>query len=219
MTEVDFDHHSPEYVTGWRGINARLRAECPVAHTRAHGGFWVVSRYEDVAAVAQDDATFSSHQELPDGTRYGASIPTAPMRQVPVEMDPPEYFEYSKPLTPWFSPKAAKRREPYLRDVTTYCIDRVIESGRADLIGDIASPVPAILTLSLLGLPVDDWRTFSDAVHASLSRTPGTPERDAATAGLKTMMGTVAETIRRRRAEPADDLISHLVRAEVATSG
>ncbi|ROO87946.1 cytochrome P450 [Actinocorallia herbida] len=215
MTDVDFDHHSPDYAENWRAINEDLRSTCPVAHSGAHGGLWVVSRYDDVAAVAHDDATFSSYQELPDGSRNGATIPASALRQVPIEMDPPEFFAYRRLLTPWFSPGAAKQWRPYLREVTTFCVDRVIETGKADLIGDIAAPVPAILTLKLLGLPVEDWRPFSDAVHAMIHTVPGTPGNEAAMTAMFTLIGQITETIARRRAEPADDLLSHLVRAEI----
>ncbi|WP_413617081.1 hypothetical protein QBL07_013190 [Gordonia rubripertincta] len=88
VPSIDFDHHSEHYARHWREINAQNRAACPVAHTDAHGGFWVLSSYEDIATVAKDDAAFSSYQELDDGTHTGATIPAGPIRQVPIEMDP-----------------------------------------------------------------------------------------------------------------------------------
>jgi len=215
MTRVSFDHHSPEYAENWREINTDLRQRCPVAHTDAHGGFWVVSKYDDVAAVVRDDATFSSYQELPDGSRVGATVPVSPLRQVPIEMDPPEFFDYRKLLNAPFSPASVKRWEPFLRDVTTFCIDRVIEAGQVDLVRDLASPVPAILTLQLLGLSTDDWQAFSDTTHSMIHTLPGTPENGAATASMMVLVGQVFEIIAKRRAEPADDLISHLVQAKI----
>ena len=59
-TTVEFDHHSSEYAENSRSINAELRAKCPVAHTDAHGGFWVISRYEDVVAAAKNDEVFQA---------------------------------------------------------------------------------------------------------------------------------------------------------------
>ncbi|MFF3573358.1 cytochrome P450 [Nocardia jiangxiensis] len=215
MTNVSFDHHSTEYARDWRRINADLRERCPVAHTDAHGGYWVVSRYADVAEVVRDDETFSSYHELPDGSHNGATIPVGPMRQVPIEMDPPEFFEYRKLLTGYFSPAEAKKWEPFVREATTYCIDSIIESGRSDVILDIASPVPAIFTMALLGLPLDGWRVFSDVTHSIIHSTPGTDENNAALANLLTILGQVNEVIAQRRAEPADDLLSHLVHARI----
>ncbi len=67
-TRIDFDHHSPEFASDHLGTYAKLRSRCPVAHTDRHGGYWVVAKYDDVATVARDDATFSSDHD-PDGTR------------------------------------------------------------------------------------------------------------------------------------------------------
>lgn len=109
MTEIAFDHHSTEYAASWRQINADLRSRCPVAHSGAYGGFWLVSRYQDVAEIALNDAVFSSYQENGPYGRTGVTIPSAEMRQVPTEMDPPEFFAYRKILNPFFSPGTAKR--------------------------------------------------------------------------------------------------------------
>ncbi|MFZ2173759.1 MAG: cytochrome P450 [Rhodococcus sp. (in: high G+C Gram-positive bacteria)] len=215
MTEVQFDHHSEAYARNWRDINRDLRAKCPVAHTAAHDGFWVVSKYDDIADIARDDDTFSSYQEYADGSKVGATIPVGPLRQVPIEMDPPEFFDYRKLLNERFTPAAVKKWEPYLREITTFCIDRVIESGSCDFVKDLTSPVPAIFTLQLLGLPKDDWQKFSDVTHSLVHAVPGTPESDAAMAGMFEIVGQVTTVMAERRAEPTDDLISLIVNAEI----
>jgi cytochrome P450 len=215
MTDTKFDHHSEEYARNWRDINRNLRQTCPVAHSDAHDGFWVVSGYEDIADVARDDETFSSYQEYDDGSKVGATIPVGPLRQVPIEMDPPESIAYRKLLNPLFTPAAVKKWEPFIREVTTFCIDRVIESGSCDFVRDITSPVPAIVTLELLGLPKDNWEKFSDVTHSLVHNVPGTPESDAAMAGMFEIVGQVAEVMAQRRADPAEDLISLLVNADI----
>ena len=217
MTTYDYDHHSPHYTEHWREMNEELRTKCPVAHSEAHGGFWVVSRYADVAAAAHDDDTFSSYQELPDGSHHGAVIPSQPkgLRQLPIEMDPPEFFSYRKLLTPWFSPRKADLWGPCIREIITYCIDEVIEAGSADLVTDVVAPVPSIVTLLQLGLPVDNWREFSDIVHTAQHAVPGTDEYFAAMMKFLGIKNQVEELIPQRRAEPKHDLISYLARSRV----
>lgn len=215
MTEIEFDHHAPEYAADWRNINADLRKRCPVAHTQAHDGFWVLASYADVAAASGDDDTFSSYQPQEGGGYLGAVIPPSPLRQVPIEMDPPEFFAYRKLLNPHFSPAASKAWEPYLRQVTTYCIDRVIEAGSCDLVRDITSPVPAILTLKILGLPTDDWQRFSDDTHALVHAVPGSAESEAAMLGMFAIIGQIQEAVQARREVPTEDLLSILANATV----
>lgn len=57
---VDFDHNSREFAADPWQVYDELRASCPIAHTDAHDGFWIVSKYADVVEIAKDDATFSS---------------------------------------------------------------------------------------------------------------------------------------------------------------
>lgn len=215
MTDVEFDHHSPEYAAHWREINAGLRAKCPVAHTAAHGGYWVVSDYQDVAEIARDDATFSSCLDQEDGTRGGVTIPVTPLRQVPIEMDPPEFFDYRRLLNPAFSPAASKTWEPFIRAATTFCIDQVIESGSSDLVHDLTAPVPAILTLEVLGMSKDNWRSFSDTTHNIVHAVPGSPEHTAAFEGMGAIIETVMAEVADRRKNPTDDLTSKLVHAKI----
>ena len=117
---IDFDHHSAEFADDWRGVTADLRTKCPVAWTEAHGGYWVVSRYEDVKAVALDDETFSSDNDI-TGERnghQGTAIPPAPMQLIPLEVDPPRFNKYRQLLNPKFSPAAAEPWRPFLRQVS-----------------------------------------------------------------------------------------------------
>lgn len=212
---IDFDHNSAEYAEHWREINAKNRQECPVAYSEAQGGFWQLSKYDDIARVARDDAGFSSFYVKPDGSHHGVTIPTTSMRQVPIEMDPPEFTAYRKLLNPAFSPAAAKDWEPYIRKVTTYCIDQFIESGRCDLVTDLANPVPSIFTMDFLGLPKDGWRAFSDATHAMVHNPQDTPEFASALMKFGELMARVFDTVAQRRESPKDDLLSTLVQARI----
>jgi cytochrome P450 len=216
--DVDFDHFGPEFAADPAGAFRELREKCPVAHSGRHGGFWVLTRRADLAQAALDDATFSSARYPADSGLSAIIIPPtpSPLRNVPIEMDPPESKIYRDMLNPLLSPKVSEERlRPFIADLTTYFIDRVIESGRADLITDIASPVPAMFTLLWLGLPVDDWERFAFIQHAIVSNTPDSPEMAAAVAGMQWQYGLIQEAIARKRAEPGDDVISYLVRQEV----
>ncbi|MFI2285705.1 cytochrome P450 [Nocardia beijingensis] len=214
-TDLPFDHHSPEYAANWRTINAELRRRCPVAHSEAHGGFWLLSKYDDVAAVATDDETFSAWYELPDGSHQSTTIPPGEMRQIPSEMDPPEFHDYRKVLNPAFSPAAVKKWEPYFRAVTTFCIDQFIESGSCDLVRDLGSPAPALLTMELLGLDKGDWRTFSDVAHTMIHTVPGEDEHELALQRMTVLLAQIDKSIAARRASPTGDLISRLVQARI----
>lgn len=94
----------------------------------------------------------------------------------------------------------------------------MIESGTCDLVDDILNPVPAITGLSLLGLPTDNWKDFSDTVHTMVHTPPDSEGDFAATEATQKLMelfGVVAATIAARRGNPTDDLISVLTQVEI----
>ncbi|MEZ5260228.1 MAG: hypothetical protein R2755_00270 [Acidimicrobiales bacterium] len=85
-----FDHHAVLADEERYRRYAELRA-CPVARSDAAGGFWILSRFDDVAAAAEDWRTYSSAEGVlapaPAGRRA---------RQVALEQDPPEHTVYRK---------------------------------------------------------------------------------------------------------------------------
>src|SRR5512143_1748689 len=104
---VDFDHHRYEHVFNALETYKRLRSEAPVAWSPHHGGFWVVSRYEDVMILTRDpDAFLSTKNFDPDGTPHGGvTIPTSYIWMVPTEADKPDWLRYRTALAPLFTPK------------------------------------------------------------------------------------------------------------------
>ncbi len=61
----DFDLDAPDFAENYDEVLAELVGKCPVAHSKVAGGYWVVSRYEDVRESAQDRQTFSSEVTWP----------------------------------------------------------------------------------------------------------------------------------------------------------
>jgi cytochrome P450 len=217
VPNIDFDHHSPEYSADPWAVNTAMTQKCPVAHSSHYGGFYVVSGYEQVASVARRPEVFSSAHELPNtpGRPQGTIIPASTFRALPLEMDPPEYLDWRKALNTYFSPTSAKRLRPRIEAYTTWCIDQAIESGEIDLVMDLANAVPALLTLDIVGLSMDNWRIYAEAVHA-LAYTPSdTPEYKAVETGFAMLIGEVVKTIPLRRAHPRNDLISFLTQMEI----
>lgn len=209
---VEFDHNSAEYAARWREIYTDLRGRCPVARSDANGGFYVLTRYADVARAVKDDDTFSSTHDATPGSPYGGIIiPPTPNVSIPIEMDPPEFTPLRKLLNPPFAPGQAKRWEPFTRDVTTAMLDAVIETGQIDLVEDLASPVPAIFTAALMGLPLEDWRMYADVAHAIVYTPPASPAFEGVAGNMVEMITRAVGVSYQRRAEPKDDLLTDMV--------
>jgi len=122
---------------------------------------------------------------------------------------------YRRVLNPLFAPVAVARMEPMLLEVTTEVLNRVIETGAADLILDVANPVTAIVTLRLLGLPVEDWHAFADPIHEITYNPVGSPGFERAAAGIGDILTRFRASIDEHRGERRDDIISYLIEADI----
>ena len=209
----DFDHHSEEFAEHWREQYAELRSRCPVAHTPRHGGYAVVTRYEDVKRVLLDPATFACGRDLEfDGHRTGGvTVPINPVRMGMMEMDPPQSQAYRRVLAAPFSAKAIKEYRPRMAEIVKWTVDRVVESGRIDFVDDLANPLPAMVSLDYFGLPLERWEDYATALHKAAYREKGSGR--AVVELLADLRGVVVE--RRQTAGARGDIVDRLLTAEI----
>jgi cytochrome P450 len=212
---TDFDHHSGQYAADpWRTAE-KLASKCPVAWSEKHGGYWVISGYEQVREAARDSKTFSSRHDLPNGCSafQGVNIPSVEGRYLPIELDPPEQLDWRRMLAPRFSPAMADKLRPMMEQFCTWNLDRHIESGEIDLVEGYTSAVPAMVTLHLLGLPLARWHTYVEMTH-KINYTAG-DNRARVFSQFDAMLREVVVAACTRRSEPQDDLLTTLVQMKV----
>ncbi len=205
--DTDFDHNAPEMVRHIYEAYRDLRRRCPVAYSSAHGGFWVVSSYAEVARIARDDAAFSS-------CRSGLVPPTDVGRLLPIMADHPELARYRAVLYPFLTPAAIKALEPFIKSMIDRCIDSFIARGQADLVMELANPVPAATTMHLLGLDWTGWAVFAEPLHAVMYSLAGSPENLAAQREVYAFTQRIADEVEARQRVPRDDMISKLLASE-----
>jgi cytochrome P450 len=216
---VAIDVESPDYACNWATELAALRAGCPMAWSSEHGGFWLATRYHDVLKIAQDDRSFTSGKTIDPVTGAvdgGVAIPPMPFaRSVPVETDRGEWEGFRNLLNPRLGPKATEAQRALARAFADALIDRVIESGRIDLVQDFTSPLTALVTMAMIGFPLAEWRRFADPLHELMFLSKASPAFPAALAELEWIDRRIDEEIAARRRDPKDDLIGYLVAGEI----
>src|SRR6202035_4143670 len=96
-------------------------------------------------------------------------------------------------------------------DMVTWCLDRVIESGRCDVVDDLANPLPALVTLDLLGLPLHNWERYARVLHHAVYREKGSAKE------LAWLLADLRATVEERKASPSAVMtpIDALLAAEV----
>jgi cytochrome P450 len=213
--EIALDIESPDHAAHWQTQSRDLRERCPMAWSTEHGGYWVVTRYHDVVAVAQNEAVFTTGKTFDRDTGAvtgGGAIPPMPIdRLIPSEVDRPEWDKFRGLLNPRLGPKAAAGFRADAERYAHLLLDQVIESGRMDLVQDFTNPLTALVTMSAIGLPLEQWRAFADPAHALTALSKASPEYPAAVAAAGWIDQRIDEEIARRKTEPTDDLIGHLV--------
>jgi cytochrome P450 len=193
---------------------AWLRENDPVHwHAEPNGpGFWAVTRYDDIRQVGRDPGTFSNvpSVQIPDEEGHADRGD----HQMILMMDPPRHSMYRKLVSPDFVPRAVRPLTERMRELAGQVIDAVIERGECDLVHDIAGAMPSYVIAELLGIPLEDGRELyklTETLHAAPEAVPTEIRREA---GVK-MFAYASELQARKRREPADDLSSRLLAAEV----
>lgn len=201
---------------------AALRDSDPVHHVvpdNPEHDYWVLSRHADIWSAARDHETFSSAQGLTVNYNELELIGLADNPPM-VMQDPPVHTEFRKLVARGFTPRQVEAVEPKVREFVIDRIERLREAGGGDIIAELFKPLPSMVVAHYLGVPDADRARFdgwTDAIVAASASGPA----GVVSAGdaVMSMMGYFSELIERRRREPGDDTVSHLVAAGVGADG
>ncbi|OBB05325.1 cytochrome [Mycobacteriaceae bacterium 1482268.1] len=203
-----------------------LRDKDPVHHVvpadRPQHDYWVLSRHADVWSAARDHQTFSSAQGLT--VNYGELEMIGLADNPPFVMqDPPTHTEFRKLVSRGFTPRQVEAVDPAVRQFVVERLERLRAAGGGDIVAELFKPLPSMVVAHYLGVPEEDREQFdgwTEAIVAANSESTGFAEA-AVSAGeaVASMMAYFTQLIERRRREPEDDTVSHLVAAGVGADG
>jgi len=159
-----FDIYDPTLPPVVYDVLEHGRRTCPVAHSPANGGFYLVTRYEDVTAVLRDDATFSS--------AHGKSLPhQQTVLMPPLDSDPPLHGEFRRLLNPYLSRSGLKPFTATVRDIAAETAAALLGRRECDVYEDFAAPLTArILARVILGIEDEDEVRGVQAIIDAIGR-------------------------------------------------
>lgn len=175
-------------------------------------GFWSLTRHADVEAVAKDPGRFGNAEGTQIASRRAEG--SGP-RQIH-NMDAPQHGPMRRLLTSTFTPRAVEKLAPRVQEVTAALLDEALELGEFDFVKVISSRLPLLVFAPMLGVPVEDadlllrWTNESSSEDPEYSAGPETAAR-----AREELFAYFADLTERRRRDPADDVVSTLVRAEI----
>jgi cytochrome P450 len=180
---------------------------CPVQHSNALGGFYWLTRYDDVRAAAQDWENFSS-------ARKGVLLPPDPSapRMPAIEQDPPGHAAWRKLYMEPLTPEKLRAVEPRLQAIANEVIDEFSSTGECDLMNAFAAPLPVLGMCEVVGISGAPVARIRDLSY-QMTRSVTDPERRAA---LNLEIGAlVLDEVLARRAQPRDDYLTRVAHAEI----
>jgi cytochrome P450 len=130
---------------------------------------WWITRYEDAREALADPrfstATESLHVALRRAGHGERIEPADPVVGTPdhdlLATDPPEHTHLRGVVRKLFTPPAVERLRPLVQSVTDAAIDEIAPRGEADLVAELALPMPLVAICELLGVPVDEIRPLN----------------------------------------------------------
>lgn len=169
--------------------------------------------------IAQANQLFTSGKEYDPETGEasgGIAVPVSPIPAViPDEQDQPAWQGYRSFLNRRFAPKAAEERRAIAEGFARTLMDRVIEAGRFDIVDDFTNPLPALMTMELLGFELDNWNDFALPVHRWVYVPRHGKEFDDVVAGINAIRARIMDGAAERRRDPRDDLLSYIANGAI----
>lgn len=200
---------------------AKLRAQDPI-HWDEEMGFWVLSRYSDIAALYNDErfsraqGLMRGFERLPDPEKRIAEPVYHSFAQTVFYADPPYHTHLRGLMNHAFTPRRVERLRPTVQSLVDELLDAAQARGEMDVIRDLAYPLPVMVIAELLGLPARDraqFKKWSDDLFAILGtvRHKSHDLLERAAHSLEEMTAYVRDLSRARRDRPGDDLLSALI--------
>ncbi len=133
-------------------------------------GFWVLSKYEDVAAVSKDTERFSCWENA----MLWIDVKQSPMalaaqRAGLMGMDPPQHTQFRRLVQPGFTPRSVAAMEPHISEEAAKVIGELAGRDRAEFVFEVAAELPMILLCELMGVPQDRRGEYLELGNATAS--------------------------------------------------
>jgi cytochrome P450 len=219
---LKFDPLDPAFIADPYPFYRRLREAAPVCKTPQ--GFWLITRYEDVAFALRDKRfgkDFVGNMTRRYGGADGMNEPAiASLARTMLVLDPPDHTRLRGLVNKAFTARRVADMRPRIRKIVDAQLDRVIDKGEMDVMRDLAHRLPVIVICDMLGIPEDHRAPFlagSNVNGRILEPVPMTREEiDQANRNTQMAGAYFRQLCDLRRREPQDDLTTELVRAEEA---
>ncbi|HEY3263031.1 MAG TPA: cytochrome P450 [Pseudonocardiaceae bacterium] len=189
-----------------------LQGRGPIHRIRTAVGdeAWLVTGYDEVRRLLDDDRLGRSHPAPETAARTGESaLFGGPLGNYDTEQA--DHRRMRSLLQPHFSPARMRALRPRIDALTGELLDQLAGCERpADLVAALALPLPILVICELLGVPSEDRAQFRGWTQQAAD----VRDRARSERGLAELFGYGQALVARKRRAPGDDVISRLCATE-----
>ncbi|MGW0159616.1 cytochrome P450 [Mycobacterium sp. NPDC003323] len=202
---------------------AHLRATAPIwwngqeESIFGDGGYWVISRHEDVKTISRNTGDVWSTNakgavmRLPDGITADQLELT---KALLINHDAPEHTRLRKLVSRLFTPRSVAALEDKLAVAAREIVAAAKTRKSGNFVDDIAMPLPLQAIADLIGVPEEDREKIFHWSNCIMNTDDPDFDSDPTTANAE-LMGYAYTMAEQRRKCPADDIVTRLVQADV----
>ncbi|BBY26005.1 cytochrome P450 [Mycolicibacterium sediminis] len=180
------------------------------------GGYWVVTKHEDVKSISKNGDLWSTNRKgavmrLPDGVTSDQLELT---KALLINHDAPEHTRLRKIVSRLFTPRAVAALEQTLASAAADIVRRAAEKESGNFVDDIATNLPLQAIADLIGVPEEDRQKLFHWTNCIMNTDDPDFDSDPTTANAE-LMGYAYNMAEERRRNPADDIVTRLIQADV----
>ncbi len=181
------------------------------------GGYWVISRHEDVKAISRNSGDVWSTNakgavmRLPDGITADQLDLT---KALLINHDAPDHTRLRKLVSRLFTPRSVAALEEKLAIAAREIVATAAQKGSGNFVDDVAMGLPLLAIADLIGVPEEDREKIFHWSNCIMNTDDPDFDADPTTANAE-LMGYAYNMAEQRRKCPADDIVTRLVQADV----
>lgn len=179
---------------------------------------WNVFKYKDVKQILTNHEIFSV-----EGPRTSISVGAnneegANPERTNIMVDPPEHQKRRSLLSAAFTPRSLKNWEPRIQQIATELVEDIQEDATVDIVQALTAPFPGMVITALFGVPVNDRSQFKhwvDILFQPYDKENQEEIEQKKQEAAKEYYQYLYPIVVEKRSNPAEDIISDLIKAEV----
>jgi len=188
-------------------------------------GIWILFGYEDCFQLLRDPSlSVDEHNVTNFNEQRAAAFIEATdgdleelERTSILGIDPPDHTRLRRLVSKAFTPRTIEGLRPRIQELVDQALDRMEAAGTANVISDLAFPLPFDVITEMLGMPPGDTlqlRSWSEDIVKTLDPIISDEEVQASVVASRAMNAHIDQVIEWKRDNPGDDLLTAMIEAE-----